>query len=178
SSDLDDEQTLQQLSLGLPFQPVRVATIAAEEFPAQLPVDEAVRLVPGYATADLEEGSYRAVVIDRTAFTHGPWAGTESAVGIHLLHQLEAVKEVARRRQIPVLLVDAPLMPDVSSQDVRSLADLVLPMPPHDYASEGAATSAMLSALQQLARERIDATAQPEVTGTFAARATVGSGRG
>lgn len=174
----EDERTLWRLSRDVPSQPIRVATVAAKELTTRLPADEVVALVPGYATADLESGAYRALVLDRTAFCRGPWAGAESAVGTHLLRQLENLVDLARRRRIPVLFVDAPLVPDIGSQETRRLADLVLPLPPCDYPPEGAANSQLLTMLQQAGRDRFEATTAPTAPGAPAGSATAGSRRG
>lgn len=152
----NDERTLWRLTSDFPAQPVRLAVIAPRELTEKLPADEVVTMVPGYATVDLESGPYRALVIDREAFARGPWAGTESAVGGHLLRQLTDLVTLAQRRRIPVLLLSAPAVPDIGSEQVRGLADVVLPLPPCDHPPEGADNSPLLTILQRVGLDRFD----------------------
>lgn len=174
----NDERTLWRLTRDLPSQPVRLAAVAPRHLLERLPADEVVTMVPGYTTADLEAGSYRALLLDRAAFARGPWAGAESAVGVDLFHQLRELVAVARRRRIPVLVLDAPVVSDVGSSDLLDLGDLLLPLPPSQYPPEGASSSPFLRTLQQVGADRFRTTQPVGSRELTASAATAGDVHG
>jgi hypothetical protein len=110
---------------GSTTSPAVHGTLAASRRTAVAGRVDVLHLRPG-SVATRRPAAQDLVVIDRAALFEGVWAGTETARGTALLHELMARIEDARARGATAVLIESPHAPNVGTNLVRDAVDHIV----------------------------------------------------
>lgn len=148
-------------SLAAMLTPQRVPSVGGVFDPKSLPELTASHWLPGGVVAALERDRPDLVVLDEQALTSSPaWSSATSGVGTSLMRELLEGVAWAASNRVPVFLLRSDLPPDVHSTALRRSSAVSLPLGPQDLdAAAGAAQTAMLDRLQEIAAARTGAAA-------------------